>query len=73
MKIKKALFLILWLYTFLFWMYIVARIVIDQVALNSLFLNFVPFFTFMGLGALLFVLSMIFMFLFLTESEKLFS
>jgi hypothetical protein len=38
-----------------------------------LFVNFVPFITFIGLGAFLFVLSMIFMFLFLTENEKLFS
>ena len=68
MRKKKALFLTLWLYTFLLWLYIVARIVIDQVPLNSRFLNYVPFFTFMGLGAISFVLSMIFMFLYLIEN-----
>jgi len=70
MKKRKALFLVLWLYSFLFWLYIVARIVIDQVLLNSLFLNFVPFFTFIGLGAITFVLSMVFMFLYLIEDKN---
>lgn len=66
MKEMKALFFTLWLYTLLFWAYIVLRIVIDQVDLSSLVLNFVPFFTFMRLGALLFVVSMVFLFLYLT-------
>ena len=65
---KKALFFTLWLYTFLLWLYIVARIVIDQVPLYSLFLNHVPFFTFILLGIIAFVLSMIFMYMFLTEN-----
>jgi hypothetical protein len=65
---KKALFFTLWLYTFLLWFYIVARIVIDQVALNGLVLSYVPFFTFTRLGAIAFVLSMIFMYIFLTEN-----
>jgi hypothetical protein len=65
---KKALFLTLWLYTFLLWLYIVARIVIDRVPLNSLFLDAVPFFTFIGLGIIAFVLSMIFLYMFLTEN-----
>ena len=65
MRKKKALFATLWLYSFLFWLYLVSRIVIDQVPLNALFLNYVPFFTFIGLGMDVFILSMIFMFLFL--------
>ncbi len=65
---KKALFATLWLYTFLLWLYIVARIVIDHVGLDSLFLNYVPFFTFMRLGFIAFVLSMIFMYMFLAEN-----
>lgn len=60
----------LWAYSFLFWLYIVARIVVDQVPLNSLFLNFVPFFTFIGVGAITFVVSMIFMFLYLIEDKN---
>jgi len=65
---KKALFATLWLYTFLFWLYIDARIVIDKVRLDSLFLNYVPFFTFIGLGMIVFVLSMIFMYMFLIQN-----
>jgi hypothetical protein len=68
MREKKALFATLWLYTFLFWLYIVARIIIDQVRLDDLFLNFVPFFTFIRLGAIVFVFSMIFMYLYLTTN-----
>jgi hypothetical protein len=64
-KKLKALFLTLWFYTFLLWFYIVARIVVDDVPLYSLFLNRVPFFTFIGLGVIAFLLSMIFMYLYL--------
>ena len=67
-KKKKALFFTLWFYSFLLWFYIVLRIVIDQVPLYSLFLNHVPYFTFIGLGALAFLLSMIFMFLYLIQN-----
>ena len=67
-KKKKALFFTLWFYTLLLWLYIVARIVIDSVRLDSLFINHVPFFTFIGLGALSFVVSMVFMYLYLTEN-----
>jgi len=64
------LFATLWLYTFLLWLYIAARIIIDQVSLNALFINYVPFFTFIGLGFIAFVLSMIFMFMFLIENKN---
>jgi len=67
-KRKKALFFTLWFYSFLVWLYIVARIVIDNVGLESLFLNSVPFFTFIRLGIIAFVFSMIFMFMYLQES-----
>jgi len=68
MRKKKALLLTLWLYTFLLWFYVVARIVIDHVRLDSLFFNYVPFFTFITLGIIAFVLSMIFMYMFLIEN-----
>ena len=68
---KKAFFFTFWLYTFLLWLYIVARIVIDQVPLGSLFFDSVPFFTFTILGVLAFVLSMIFLYLFLVETSDL--
>ncbi|MGA2386085.1 MAG: hypothetical protein ABSG33_06095 [Candidatus Bathyarchaeia archaeon] len=67
MRKKKALFLTFWMYTLLLWLYIVARIVVDHVPLDALYVNFVPFFTFIRLGAIAFVLSMIFMYLYLTE------
>ncbi len=68
---KKALFFTFWLYTLFLWLYIVARIVIDQVPLGSLFFDSVPFFTFTILGVIAFVLSMIFLYLFLAETSDL--
>jgi hypothetical protein len=68
MKRKKELFLTLWFYSFLVWLYIVARIVINHVQLESLFLDSVPFLTFTRLGIIAFVSSMIFMFMYLKES-----
>ena len=62
---RKAFFMTLWLYTFLLWFYLVVRIVVDQVPLNDLFLNSIPYFTFLRLGAIAFVASMLFMFLYL--------
>lgn len=67
-KRKKALFFTLWLYSFLIWLYVVARIVIDNVGLDNPFLNSVPFFTFISVGILAFLFSMIFMFLYLEQS-----
>ena len=64
------MFATLWLYTFLFWLYVAARIVFDHVPLNGLFLNYIPFFTFTGVGVIAFVLSMIFMYIFLVEKKN---
>jgi hypothetical protein len=66
-KRSKALFLTLWINSFLIWLYIVARIVVNNVPLGSLFIDSIPFFTFTILGIVAFVLSMVFMFLYLWE------
>jgi hypothetical protein len=63
-----AAFLTLWLYSFLVWLYVVARIVFDNVPVSSLFLNSVPFLTFAELGIISFVSSMIFTFMYFRES-----
>ena len=68
MRKKKAAFLTLCLYSLLLWVYISGRIILDYVGLNSLFINSIPFFTFERLGALAFVLSMLFMYLCLTTN-----
>ncbi len=67
-KVKKALFLTLWFHSFLVWLYIIARIVVNHVHLGSLFIDSVPFFTFTTLGIVAFVASMIFMFIYLKEA-----
>jgi hypothetical protein len=63
---KKAIFFTLWLYTFLIWLYVVARIIFDYVSPNDPFVYSVPYFTFAELGAISFVVSMIFMYFYLT-------
>ena len=68
MKQIKAIFLTLSLYTFLFWLYIGGRIIFSGVPLNDLFIDFVPFFTFAISGAIAFILSMIFTYLYLTTN-----
>jgi hypothetical protein len=68
MKRIKAVFLTLSLYTFLFWLYVAARVIFDRVQLFDPFIDSVPFLTFEIVGALTFVLSMVFMYLFLTTN-----
>jgi hypothetical protein len=54
---------------FLFWLYIVATLIIDSAPFSdSRFFNYVPFDMFIGLGSIAFVLSMIFMYMFLTRN-----
>ena len=65
MKIRKALFVTLWVHSLLVWLYIVARIVVNHVRLNSPFIDAVPLLTFTALGIIAFVSSMIFMFMYL--------
>ncbi len=67
-KIKKALFLTLWVHSLLVWLYVVSRIIVNHVPLNSPFIDAIPFLTFTVLGIIAFVLSMIFMFMYLKES-----
>lgn len=68
MRKKKAIFLTLGIYTFLLWLYDGARIIFDNISVYDRFINSVPFFTFEVLGAIAFVLSMLFMYLFLTTN-----
>ena len=59
MKTLRAIILSFWLYSLLFWLYIVARIVINRVNPTSRFIPSVPFFTFMNLGVSTFILSFV--------------
>jgi hypothetical protein len=67
MKVIKALFLTLWVHSLLAWLYIVARVVLDHVQWNSLFIDAVPFLTFSRLAIITFVSSMISMFMYFTN------
>jgi hypothetical protein len=59
MKPFKALLITTWLYSLLLWFYIVVRITINRVNLNSLFIDSVPYLTFYTLGMISFSLSFI--------------
>lgn len=58
------------MYSFLLWLYVIARVAVDKVPLNSLFLNNVPFITFFGLGSVTFLLSVIFIYLYFNVDAK---
>jgi hypothetical protein len=66
MKKIRAVFLTLSIYSFLVWFYVVARIIFSRVQLDDPFIDGVPFFSFWVLGAIAFVVSMVFTYLFLT-------
>ena len=70
-KIRKALFLSLWVNSLIVWLYVASRIVVNNVCPHNLFIDSVPFFSFTVVGIIAFVTSMVSMFLFLLESESL--
>ena len=59
MKTLRAITVSTWLYSLLFWLYVVVRITINRVNPTSRFIPSVPFFTFINIGILTFVLSFI--------------
>ena len=65
MKVVKALLFTTWLYSLLLWFYIVLRITISRVSLNSLFIDSVPYLSFYILGMISFSLSFISLFAYL--------
>jgi hypothetical protein len=58
------------MYSFLLWLYVIARVAVDNVPLNCLFLNNVPFITFFGLGSIAFFLSVIFIYLYFNVNAR---
>jgi hypothetical protein len=74
---KRALFAALCLYSFLFWFYIAATIVVGSAPFGrSQFFGYLALYTpgalsfntLIGLGSIAFIFSMVFMYLFLTEN-----
>ena len=70
-KIKKALFLTLWVNSLIIWLYVASRIVVNNVCPHNLFIDSIPFLSFAVVGIIAFVSSMVSMFLFLLDSESL--
>lgn len=64
---KRALYFTLWFYSFLVWIYVILRIIVSRVRVTSLFIDAVPVITFLDLGVLSFLVSALFMYLFLKE------
>lgn len=67
MNKKRALYFTLWFYSFLVWIYVILRIIVSRVRVTSLFIDAVPVITFLDLGVLSFLVSALFMYLFLKE------
>jgi len=69
-KFWRALTLSVCLYSLLLWFYVVLRIVFSHVNLYSRFIDFVPFFNFLNLGILSFLLSFAACVIYLTFWER---
>jgi hypothetical protein len=66
MKLQRAVVLSTWLYSLLFWLYVVARITLNNIDPNERFLSRVPYITFFTVGVLSFALSFICLVAYLT-------
>ncbi len=64
---KQAFYLTAWVHSFLFWLYIAMRIIVNNVWWHALFIDTVPFFNFLYLGIIAFLSSFLFLFLFARE------
>lgn len=69
MKLQRAIVLSTWLYSLLFWLYVVARITINNIDPNDRFISRVPYITFFTVGVLSFALSFICLVVYLTNWE----
>ena len=66
MRFWKVLTLSVCLYSLLFWLYLVLRIIINHINPFDRFIGFVPFFTFFNLGIFTFLLSFVSCVIYLT-------
>ena len=69
MNKRKALFFTLWAYSFLTWLYVITRIIVNNVWWEDLFILYIPYITFEKLGITVFLSSALFMYLFLKEEK----
>jgi len=70
MKKRKALFFTLWFHSFLTWLYICTRIIVNDIWWEELFILYIPIITFEKIGIGAFLLSVLFMYMFLKENES---
>ncbi len=73
MKVAKALLITVGFFSFLFWIYVVARVLISHVRLYNPFISFIPFLSFFTVGIISFLVSFVCFFAYLvfyTDSEK---
>jgi len=70
MNKRKALFFTLWFYSFLIWVYVAIRIIVNNVWWEDLFIHYIPHITFEKLGITAFLSSALFMYLFLREKKE---
>ena len=67
MNKRKAFFFTLWGYSFLVWLYVITRIIVNNVWWEALFIDYIPIITFEKLGITAFLLSALSLYLFLKE------
>lgn len=67
MELRRALVFSTWLYSLLFWLYVVARITLNNIDPNVRFLNRLPYITFFHVGLFTFILSFACLVIYLTN------
>lgn len=69
MQKRKALYLTLWVHSFLVWVYLCIRIIVNNVWWEALFIDYIPIITFEKLGIVSFLFSFVFLYMFLQEEK----
>ena len=69
MQKRKALYLTFWVHSFLVWVYIALRIIVNNVWWEALFIDYIPIITFEKIGIVSFLFSLVFLYMFLQEKK----
>ena len=69
MQKRKALYFTFWVHSFLVWVYLCIRIIVNNVWWEALFIDYIPIITFEKLGIISFLFSLVFLYMFLQEKR----
>ena len=70
MQKRKALYFTFWVHSFLIWVYLCTRIIVNDAWWEDLFIDYIPIITFEKLGIVSFLFSFVFLYMFLQENKN---